>query len=286
MTTPRTQLRTRFSLLAALTVALAAAPAAVPAAAAPKAPVDYVALGDSYASGFGAGSYTACGQSPLGLPGVLDRNKKVELTANGTCAGAAATVVPGGAVDVPEQIAGLGALGKLGAGTKLVTLSVGGNDAGFSTVAGACSVQPLEACARALQLSAAAAQTTVGPKLEAVYAQLRAAAPNAVVVVTGYPHLFSPESSGPAPFPAAAQQLFNDATDTLNAVIASRAAAAGFTYVDVVDEFAGHGVGSPDPWITFTGFTAPDDLHPTATGYSEGYLKAVRSEVNLAQLRK
>jgi lysophospholipase L1-like esterase len=129
-------------------------------------------------------------------------------------------------------------------------------------------------------------RSTVAASLGTVYAQLRTAAPNATVVVTGYPHLFSPEFSGPAPFSAEAQALFNAATDTLNGVIASKAAAAGFQYVDVVDEFAGHGIGAPDPWITFTGFRASDDLHPTATGYRQGYFPAVRSEVNLAQLRK
>jgi lysophospholipase L1-like esterase len=189
-------------------------------------------------------------------------------------------------VDLPEQIAGLAALGRLNAGTDLVTLSAGGNDAGFSVVAGVCATQPLEACAQALQLSQAAIRTTVAADLEAAYAQLRLAAPNATVVVTGYPYLFSPEFSGPAPFSAEAQALFNAATDTLNDVVEATAEAAGFQYVDVVDEFEGHGIGSPDPWITFTGFSAPDDLHPTATGYQKGYLAAVRSEVNLAQLRK
>ncbi|MHA7263210.1 SGNH/GDSL hydrolase family protein [Arthrobacter sp. TMN-37] len=273
-------------MLATLTVVLAAAPVGGPATAAPEAPVDYVAIGDSYASGFGAGSYTECGRSPLGLPGLLDATSRVELTADATCAGATAAVVPGGAVDVPEQIAGLTAEDSLDAGTDLVTLSVGGNDAGFGVVAGLCATEPLEACRRAIQRSREDAETTVASSLDAVYAQLGAAAPNANVVVTGYPHLFSPGFSGPAPFPAEAQLLFNDATDVLNRVIESRATAAGFTYVDVVDEFAGHGVGSPDPWITFTGSAAPDDLHPTAAGYREGYFRAVRCEANLARLRK
>jgi lysophospholipase L1-like esterase len=274
-------------------MALTAGFAAAPAAAAPKAPLEYVALGDSYASGLGAPQgpgappYTACGRSQRGLPGLLDAKKQVALTANGTCAGAAAAVVAGGAFDVPEQIAVLtGAPGGLTLDTDLVTLSVGGNDAGFSVVAGVCAFQRIEVCAQAVQQSQGAMRTTVAASLDTVYAQLRRAAPNATVVVTGYPRLFSPEFANPGPLSAEAQALFNAATDTLNAVIEAKAEAAGFQYVDVVDEFEGHGIGSPDPWITFSGLGAPDDLHPTAVGYQEGYFSAVRSEVNLAQLRK
>ena len=50
----------------------------------------------------------------------------------------------------------------------------------------------------------------------------------------------------------------------------------GFAFVDVRDEFAGHGVCSPDPWIngprvpTFIG-----PYHPTQQGYRDGYLAAL-----------
>ncbi|TKV26416.1 hypothetical protein FDK12_13630 [Arthrobacter sp. NamB2] len=99
------------------------------------APPQYVALGDSYASGFGAGSYTGdCGRSPLGLPGILDAEGQLDLVADATCAGAKATSDPGGAVDLPEQVDQVIASGGLGTDTGVVSISVGGNDAGFGEV--------------------------------------------------------------------------------------------------------------------------------------------------------
>jgi lysophospholipase L1-like esterase len=43
--------------------------------------------------------------------------------------------------------------------------------------------------------------------------------------------------------------------------------------VDVTAAFAGHGIGSPDPWINATG---PDAFHPTAAGYT-AYTAAIRA---------
>jgi lysophospholipase L1-like esterase len=283
--------RSRARHLTRLTVVVTTAAALVggvtaPAVAAPKDPLSYVALGDSYASGFGAGSYVnRCGQSPLGLPGILDSKKQVDLVGDATCAGAKVAVEPNGAIDLPEQVAGLVAAGALSSGTDLVTISAGGNDAGFAQIAGVCATQPTAVCEQVIAGQGAAALPLLARNLSALYASIGAAAPGAEVVVTGYPHLFSPEFGTPAVLPVASQTAFNTATDSINAVIRQQAEAAGFTYVDLVGKFEGHGLGSPDPWITFTP-GAEDNLHPTATGYRSGYFPAVRSSVNLAQLQR
>jgi hypothetical protein len=78
-------------------------------------------------------------------------------------------------------------------------------------------------------------------------------------VVTGYPLLLDPA------IPQAA--LVNNGVIALNRVIAAatQASGPGFIYVDVVDAFAGHAIGSADPWII-----APPSLeafHPTTAGY-------------------
>lgn len=273
------------------TVALAAATCAVlaggagPVVAAPKAPLAYVALGDSYASGFGAGSYVnACGQSPLGLPGILDGKKQVELVADATCAGAKVATEPDGALDLPEQVARARAAGALSPATDLVTISAGGNDAGFGEVAGVCATQPTSECARVVAGRSAASLPVLASNLDVLYRSIRAAAPDATVVVTGYPYLFSPEFGNPI-IPVASQTAFNAGTDSINTVIRQRATANGFTFVDLVPKFAGHGLGSPSPWITFRAGAA-DNLHPTAEGYKSGYFPAVRSAVNFAQLQR
>lgn len=276
---------------AGLTLAVTAAAAAVlsgaagPASAAPKAPLSYVALGDSFASGYGAGSYVDdCGQSPLGLPGLLDSKKQVDLVADATCAGAKVMTEPGGAIDLPEQVAGLVAAGALSTGTDLVTISAGGNDAGFGQIAGVCVTQSTMLCEQIIAGQSATALPLLSRNLDALYGSIAAAAPEAEVVVMGYPHLFSPEFGTPI-IPVASQTAFNAGTDAINAVIRQQAEANGFTYVDLVRKFDGHGLGSPNPWITFTP-GAIDNLHPTAVGYKSGYFPAVRSSVNLAQLQR
>ncbi|MBG6224518.1 lysophospholipase L1-like esterase [Arthrobacter sp. CAN_A2] len=289
MTITRHPTRIRPTRLVALAAAAAAAligGAAGPVAAAPPAPLSYVALGDSYASGFGAGSYVnACGQTPLGLPGILDTKKQVELVADATCAGATVATEAGGALDLPEQVARVVASGALSPSTDLVTVSAGGNDAGFGQAAGVCATRPTAECAQFIAVQNATALPALERNLDALYGTIGSAAPRATVVVTGYPHLFSPEAGTPVVLPVASQTAFNDATDAVNAVIRDQAEAHGFTYVDLVQKFEGHGLGSTDPWITFTPGAA-DNLHPTIEGYRSGYFPSVRSLVNFSQLQR
>ncbi|MBM7780591.1 SGNH/GDSL hydrolase family protein [Arthrobacter tumbae] len=249
--------------------------------AAPPSPLNYVAVGDSYAAGFGAGSYVnECGQSPLGLPGLLDERKRIELTANATCSGAEAAGALGGVPDLPEQVGGLAAVGALGSQTDLITVSAGGNDLDFGEIVRVCATQPLAVCEGLIQTRVIEAKTVVAGNLDTLYEQIAVAAPEAQVIVTGYPHLFSPEFGNEPLLSLEAQELFNDGTDELNEIIEDRAEEAEFEFVDVTKRFDKHGIGSPQPWITFTGFTAIDDLHPTAKGYKSGYLPEVRKAID------
>ncbi|MBG6179460.1 SGNH/GDSL hydrolase family protein [Arthrobacter sp. CAN_A1] len=288
MKTPYRSILGRCAAAAMLSVGLMASTVAGPAAATnterPQGQVDYVALGDSYAAGFGAGSYVnACGQSPLGLPGLLDDRRGIDLTVNATCSGAKAAANRTDAVpDLPEQLEQLIGAGLIGSDTDLVTLSAGGNDLDFGAVVGACATQPLAVCDQVIDGRTLQAQTTLAVALDDLYGNLRSTAPKAKIVVTGYPHLFSPKSGSEVLLSTEAQRLFNEGTDALNTVIRQNAKANGLQYVDVVKRFNGHGIGTRDPWITYTGFTAIDDLHPTAKGYQAGYLKSFRSSVNLS----
>lgn len=97
-------------------------------------------------------------------------------------------------------------------------------------------------------------------------------------MVTGYPHLFTPESGDYLGASAAEQQAINDTADLLNDVIADAAARHGFQYVDVTDRFEGHGANSADPWIN------PSNFHPTAAG-QEAYAAALTSQVKPRDLR-
>lgn len=250
--------------------------------AAPPAPLDYVAVGDSYAAGFGAGSEVdGCEQSPLGYPALLDERRQFTLQANATCSG-----------DTVSQV--IAKLGSLSTGTDLVTVTVGGNDVQYELVIAACG-QGEAACRQAVAAAVARAQGPLSGGLAFLYGSLRLAAPQAEVIVTGYPHLFSPEFGTTLTFPAidpvtrqplgftlaltpTEQQILNDGTDALNAVIRANAELVGFTYVDVVKRFDKHGLGSPQPWIQ--PFTDAGALHPTAKGYKNGYLHEIRNALN------
>jgi len=249
-----------------------------------KRTVDYVALGDSYAAGFGGGAVLdACGRTAEGYPALLDELPKVELDANVTCGGATASATPpappAGPVDLPEQIASLQAAGSIDRDTDLVTLTIGGNDVRFTEVVQACAGAALPAtCVPALAAAQAYAETTLAPQVRQSLQQLRALAPRAELVLVGYPHLFD-DAGVPGLLTAEAAALFNAGTESLNAVLAGQLPDRRSTYVDVVDEFAGHGVGSADPWIIFG--EAQANLHPNATGYREGYLAAITADVDL-----
>ena len=108
---------------------------------------------------------------------------------------------------------------------------------------------------------------------------VQAAAPKADIVLTGYPYLFDPipfDSTNPTSvFISQANLLVSE----LNAAIRAAALANGAEYVDVTDEFVGHGAFSPDPWINldFDNLGSFENLHPNAKGY-QAYFAALYSE--------
>jgi lysophospholipase L1-like esterase len=256
-------LRTTQSAVLAMIAALALVGSAASAAPAATSRVVYDALGDSYASGYGVPPYADCGRSQGAYAVQLDGRQRVQLDDFVACAGATTiTLVTGGQ------------LAALDADTDLVTLTIGGNDVGWSVAVAACLKGTDAQCAGAVALVHALITTQLPPLLDAVYAQVAAAAPNAHVVVTGYPRLFSPEYGGYLEASSAELSTLNAAADTLNAVIAAAAARAGFQFVDVRQRFDGHGANSPDAWIL--GLSDPGAFHPTLDGY-EAYTAAVNS---------
>jgi lysophospholipase L1-like esterase len=223
---------------------------ALPAAATPRT-VQYVALGDSYAAGLGAGppySNGPCLQSAKGYPALLDSAKRIDLETNATCSGATTSTMA-------DQ------LSALNRNTRLVTITVGGNDLDVSGLATSCKANPAD-CPTQIDIRLARLPI-LGGVLAKLYADVAAKAPRARIVVTGYPHLFEPAYGA----------AINEATDALNTTIEQAVSAAqdadlNVHYVDVTAAFAGHGIGSSD---TFTNAPdAPDadvPFHPNANGY-------------------
>jgi lysophospholipase L1-like esterase len=245
---------------------------ALPAAAGNSSTIQYVALGDSYAAGQGGGDYlNDCLQSPNGYPYLLDAEKQIHLRANAACTGAETSEV------ISAQ------LSALNRGTRLVTVTVGAADLDLSGVLTACTAVPPVNCQAAIA-QAVGQLAGLRDSLIELYAEVDRRAPNALIVVTGYPYLFGP------PTPGCDQTVdvicaINNATTALNATIQQAVAAAAATginilYVDVTKEFAGHGIGSEEPFINAEG---EDAYHPNADGY-RAYAKAVFAAIRSAWL--
>lgn len=151
---------------------------ALPAAAGNSGTVPYVALGDSYAAGQGGGDYlNDCLESPNGYPYLLDPKMRIDLRVNAACTGATTSDVSG------KQLTAA-----LDEDTRLVTLTVGAADLGLSQVLAACTAVPPVKCQ--FEIGRAAGElTSLGGSLSTLYAAVAApnAAPNALIVVTGYP---------------------------------------------------------------------------------------------------
>jgi lysophospholipase L1-like esterase len=225
----------------------------------------YVALGDSYAAGQGGSQHygdKTCLRSPNGYPALLDAENQIHLRADAACSGATTS-------DVSDE-----QLSALKQSTRLVTLTVGAADLGLSRVLAACTpVPPTTECQteinRALALLAVppGGESVLGGRLTGLYADVADAAPNALIVVTGYPLLFDHVQGDDL------KTQINRATAALNltiktAVESARNSAVNIFYVDVTEAFAGHGIdcGCPVPFINPPG-TGINAFHPTAAGY-------------------
>ena len=111
-------------------------------------------------------------------------------------------------------------------------------------------------------------------------------APGARIVVTGYPLLFEPPADDDAD--RVAKTAINKATTDLHCVIEQAVAAANAAdvkihYVDVTEAFAGHGIGSADPFIhdrfiDDTDDPDPEAFHPNDEGYS-AYADAIKTKL-------
>ena len=212
------------------------------ASATPGPALDHVALGDSYSSGAGTpgAPATGCRRSPRDY-GALAAAELGATYVDATCSGARTEhlSVPQpheGGPSAPPQ------LDALSATTDVVTVGLGFNDHGF--------LRNLTRPGRDKSVSVTRV-AAIGRGLEAALGLVAARAPEARVVLVGYPQLvpetgscpelpWTPEeyAEGRAAFAALAEEL---------AEVASRADVA---YVDVAAASAGHDVCAGDQaWV-------------------------------------
>ncbi|THV08991.1 SGNH/GDSL hydrolase family protein [Nocardioides caeni] len=254
-------------LLSALASALAGL-LAVPGAAQAAAP-SYVALGDSYSSGVGTRSYTSesgsCQRSTYAYPRLVASARGYSLDFR-ACSGATIGAVTNGQ------------LSALNSGTDYVTISVGGNDAGFTGVLTECA-QPgwLSDCNGAIDKARAFITNTLPGRLTTLYAAIKSRAPGAVVVVVGYPRIFMGEDCNAATwFSPAEETRLNSTADLLNAKLSAAARAKGFKCANPTSRFTGHAVCDDPEWINGLSNPISESYHPNRAGHSSGYKPLVQ----------
>jgi lysophospholipase L1-like esterase len=251
------------SLVPAVTLALVATASPAHAAAPP-----YVALGDSYSSGVGTRSYindgSGCQRSTYAYPSLLAAQKGYALNFR-ACSGA--TVA-----DVTNT-----QLSALTSATRYVTISVGGNDAGFADVLTECALPGWASdCNGAINGAQSIINNTLPGRLSTLYASIRSRASVAKVVVVGYPRIFMGEDCNAATwFSPAEETRLNQTADLLNGKLASAASAKGFSFANPTSRFVGHAVCDNPEWLNGLSNPVSESYHPNRTGQSSGYLPLV-----------
>ncbi|GGK93923.1 GDSL-type esterase/lipase family protein [Streptomyces flaveus] len=261
---------------------------------------DYVALGDSYSAGTGAGPYLP-NDGTITAPGpdLKVINPPASVNHNGNCQRSEQAYGPQVAKEYggPQGFIGsftfaacAGAvsqdvvdkqLAALSADTDLVTLTIGGNDVKFATAMATCAApEPwAEACGLGLTRSVEAMRDPkLAGQLAATYAKVLDAAPNARLIVPGYPKLFDVNASCTFtqnrfnPYPEVRKQM-NAAAVELNKVIQDAVKQAGsrVQFLDAQPFFDGHGICDSDPFLTdpaSVGASALNDsYHPNTKGH-------------------
>ena len=233
---------------------------------------EYVALGDSYASGTGTRSYlsdgTSCQRSTKAYPSLIAAARGYALNFR-ACSGARIG-------DVTST-----QLSALTTATSYVTISVGGNDAGFADVLTECALPGWASnCNGKINTAQAYITNTLPSALATLYAGIRSRAPYAKVVVVGYPRIFNGEDCNAFTwFSPTEEARLNQTADLINARTAAAAAAAGFSFADPTSAFVGHAVCDNPEYLNGLSYPVSESYHPNVAGHASGYTPVVSTTV-------
>jgi lysophospholipase L1-like esterase len=255
------------------------------------APGPYVALGDSAASGPLIPdpdlSFPGCLRSTSNYPKLAARQLGLTLK-DVTCSGADTSDM------TSPQETDLGTappqFDALTADTSVVTLQIGGNDAGLVGLAESClNLLPQPFGTSCKDENTAGGRdvygervAAVGPRVAAVLDGIHARSPSARVFVVGYTTYLKPNGCYPR-----VQVWGKDANyiqakvDQLNQVLSDAAATHGASYVDIRTPGIGHDVcqSSSVRWVEpFIPGNVAAPLHPNARGM-QGMAAVVKSAI-------
>jgi lysophospholipase L1-like esterase len=259
-----------------------------PAPGGGSAPIQYVALGDSYSSGEGLSPFLSgsdsssdsCHRSPEAYP-ELERSL---LGVSGfwfyACSGATTHDVHSVTQYAPEGSPQ--ALHAALATANLVTITIGGNDLDFHGDLVHCGEPWHKHCEDDASFTSAISQkiAELPHKLLKAYNTIRRHVhKHTTVVVLGYPQLFPERQAaqdcvrlhghfGVSLFDEGEQDYFNHEADIVDNVIAQAAGDEGFWYDSALGTFLGHAQCDPDPYLN--GIVASGggkgSFHPDSAG--------------------
>jgi len=235
---------------------------------------NYVALGDSYSSGEGNPSFIApsdtdgCHRSFAAYPTLVALASNSSLRAFVACSGATTSDVVNGHDGEPSQ------LDSLDAGTDIVTITVGGDDAEFSDFAEECVIGTCDSASAQYQttMEIIGDPLLLQASLESLFEQVRSAAPNAVIDVVGYPDVVAPGGNCPTYLSSGEQIAVETVVTGLNNDLRTAVSdsGSGFQFIDPTmtgSPFDGHDLCSADSY--FNGLSIPQtqySFHPNAAG--------------------
>jgi lysophospholipase L1-like esterase len=248
------------SLLGAFLLTLALAPAAGAAA------VNYVALGDSYSAGVGAGGTTSggdCDRSTNAYPALWAAAHSPASFTFAACSGATTTDV------LNSQVS------SLSSGTTLVSLTIGGNDAGFSSVIESCVLGSTDDCVSAVNTAKTYIQNQLPAKLDTTLQTIHSDAPNATIDFLDYPDFYDLSITDCIGLSQEDHVAINSGSDALAGAVSAAAGRNNATFVDVRGKFSGHELCDNDEWLHSITWPIGDSYHPTASGQQGAYLPAL-----------
>ena len=238
-----------------------------------RGPVDgdrYVALGSSFAAGPGLVQETPttrCARSIENYAHILADSLALEL-ADVSCSGATTNDVLSPGQDLPAQISAITPR------TKLVTITIGGNDVGYigGLVWGACASLPIrDPRCRPTIPSSEADWRALESRLDAIAEEIARLAPQARLVFVGYLTVVPANSTCPnTPLSAEALVEANRTADRLNYLTAEVARKNSALFLDAGAMSVNNHACAPEPWVS--GFPNTDGVrpgapfHPNATG--------------------
>jgi hypothetical protein len=246
-------------------------PDGLPACTGAAVPRHFVVLGDSYAAGIGAGSYYEssgkCWRSSKAYWALLAPQLRTGLISDAedfeACSG-----------DKTSHLRGK--LDVLDRDTALVTVSIGGNDLHFADVVKGCAKPLGKSCEQEINehIDDPDELRKLRTSLDATYRAIRKQAPNALVLVLGYPELVPPDhvDGCGAMDDADAPRLHRAAVKVNGAIAETVGKRPQFRFVDLVPTFRDHPACNKDAvdWINgVTSIDGPGQLasfHPDATG--------------------